>query len=60
MSESASLNFEGKEVPNTLLRGNHEEIKRWFLNKREEKTKKRRKDLWEKYRLKNRTGDENG
>ena len=48
--------FENHEVPNVLLSGNHKEIEEWFLKKREEKTKKRRKDLWKKYMLKNRNG----
>ena len=52
-------NFKGKEVPDTLLTGNHEEIKKWFLNKRELKTKKRRNDLWKKYKLLNNDGVKN-
>ena len=42
-------NFNGMKVPNVLLSGNHKEIKNWFLNEREIKTKKIRKDLWKKY-----------
>jgi len=52
-------NFNGKEVPDTLLRGNHEEIKKWFLNKREMKTKQRRNDLWKKYKSLNKDGVKN-
>ena len=52
-------NFKGKEVPDTLLTGNHEDIKKWFLNKRELKTKKRRNDLWKKYKLLNNDGVKN-
>jgi len=44
--------FRGNKVPDVLLSGNHKEIEDWFLNKREEKTKKLRIDLWEKYKSK--------
>ena len=44
--------FEGNNVPDVLLSGNHKKIKDWFLNQREEKTKKLRLDLWEKYKSK--------
>ena len=44
--------FNGMKVPNILLSGNHEGIKKWFLNERKNKTKKRRQDLWEIYKLK--------
>ena len=43
--------FNGMKVPNILLSGNHEDIKKWFLNERKNKTKKRRQDLWENYKL---------
>ena len=39
---------------------NHKEIEEWILKKREKKTKNKRKDLWKKYRLKNRIGEKNG
>ena len=52
-------NFNGIKVPEVLFSGNHQEIEKWFLNKREEKTKKLRKDLWDNYRSKN-NGVENG
>ena len=42
-----------------LLSGNHQEIEKWFLSKREAKTKKLRKDLWKNYRSK-KNGVENG
>lgn len=42
--------FKGINVPEVLLSGNHKKIKDWFLNQREEKTKKLRLDLWEKYK----------
>ena len=51
--------YKNHKVPEVLLSGNHKIIEQWFLKKREEKTKKRRKDLWEKYRLKNRNGANN-
>ena len=52
--------FRGKNVPNVLLTGDHKKIEKWFLSKREEKTKKRRIDLWEKYRFSNNDGVKNG
>ena len=39
-------------VPDVLISGNHKEIEKWFLNKREEKTKRRRSDLFLKYKIK--------
>ena len=42
--------FNGMKVPDILLSGNHKKISNWFLNKREEKTKILRNDLWKKYR----------
>lgn len=41
--------FLGKTVPDVLLSGNHEEIRKWRYNKSLEVTKNRRPDLWEKY-----------
>jgi tRNA (guanine37-N1)-methyltransferase len=38
------------EVPEVLLSGNHKNIEVWKLKKSEEITKKRREDLWEKYK----------
>ena len=52
-------NFNGIKVPEILFSGNHKKIEKWFLNKREEKTKKLRKDLWCNYRSKN-NGVKNG
>lgn len=52
-------NFNGDKVPEVLLSGNHQEIEKWFLSKREAKTKKLRKDLWKNYRSK-KNGVENG
>ena len=49
-------NFNGMKVPNVLLSGNHKEIKNWFLNEREIKTKKTRKDLWKKYKSDKKSG----
>ena len=37
-------------IPNELLSGHHLNIKKWRLNKSEELTKKRRPDLWERYK----------
>tara|TARA_Y100000590_G_C15641362_1_gene985067 strand:- start:431 stop:1138 length:708 start_codon:yes stop_codon:yes gene_type:complete len=40
--------FEGMKVPEILLSGDHKKISNWFLNERMKKTKKRRKDLFDK------------
>jgi len=37
-------------IPSELLSGHHLNIKKWRLNKSEELTKKRRPDLWERYK----------
>ncbi len=42
--------FEGKEVPEVLLSGHHEAIRAWRDSQRLERTKKRREDLYKKYR----------
>ena len=52
--------FNNAAVPDVLLSGNHKEIEKWFLKERDKKTKKRRKDLWDKYTMRNRNGDKNG
>jgi len=52
--------FNDLEVPEVLISGNHKKIKDWLLKERKNKTKKKRKDLWEKYILKNRIGEKNG
>ena len=52
--------FNDYEVPDILLSGNHKEIEKWFLKKREDKTKNKRKDLWKKYKSKNKIGEKNG
>ena len=51
--------FEGIEVPDVLLSGDHNRIKEWFLKKRENKTKSRRIDLWNLYRSKKNNGENN-
>ena len=45
--------WEKKEVPNVLLTGNHKKIKDWRLTQAEDITRRRRPDLWEKYKKKN-------
>ena len=50
--------FREMEVPDILTSGNHSKIEEWFLEKKISKTKKRRKDLYEKYKSKY-NGDEN-
>jgi tRNA (guanine37-N1)-methyltransferase len=46
-------NFDGLKVPEVLLSGDHQKIKKWFLEKRIDKTSKRRLDLFKKYETKN-------
>ncbi len=41
--------WEGLETPDILSSGDHKAIAKWKLQKREELTKLRRPDLWEKY-----------
>ena len=42
--------WEGKEVPSLLLTGDHKKIKDWRLTQSEDITRRRRPDLWEKYK----------
>ena len=42
--------WEEKEVPNVLLGGDHAKIKDWRLAQSEDITRRRRPDLWEKYK----------
>ena len=42
--------WEKKEVPNVLLTGDHANIKCWRLDQSESITRRRRPDLWEKYK----------
>lgn len=42
-------NYRGAEVPEVLLSGDHGRIADWRQAKREEQTRKRRPDLWERY-----------
>ena len=44
--------WEKKEVPNVLLGGDHAKIKDWRLAQSEAITRRRRPDLWEKYKKK--------
>lgn len=41
--------WEGMEIPEVLLSGNHKKIANWRLEKAKEATKTRRADLWQKY-----------
>ena len=45
--------WEEKEVPDVLLSGDHAKIKDWRLAQSEDITRRRRPDLWEKYKKKN-------
>jgi tRNA (guanine37-N1)-methyltransferase len=38
--------FEGLDIPEVLLSGNHAEIRKWRLAQREKTTRERRPDLW--------------
>jgi len=42
--------WEEKEVPDVLLTGDHKKIKDWRLAQSEDITRRRRPDLWEKYK----------
>ena len=42
--------WEEKEVPDVLLSGDHAKIKDWRLSKSEDITRRRRPDLWKKYK----------
>ncbi len=44
--------WKNKLIPKELLSGNHQNIKNWRLNKSKELTRKRRPDLWERYKSK--------
>ena len=46
--------WHGKKVPQVLLSGNHKNINQWRLEQSEERTAKRRPDLYEKYQEKKR------
>jgi tRNA (guanine37-N1)-methyltransferase len=46
--------FRGWKVPETLLNGNHEEIRKWRRNAALEKTERLRPDLWEASELRTR------
>jgi tRNA (guanine37-N1)-methyltransferase len=41
--------WKGREVPDVLISGNHQEIEKWKIMMAENVTKNRRKDLWRKY-----------
>jgi len=44
--------WEEKEVPDVLLSGDHKKIKDWRLAQSEDITRRRRPDLWKKYKKK--------
>ena len=43
-------NWQGLEVPEVLLSGNHGEIENWRLEEAKKITEERRQDLWKKYK----------
>jgi len=42
--------WEEKEVPSVLISGDHKKIKDWRLMQSEDITRRRRPDLWKKYK----------
>ena len=46
------LKWEKKEVPPILLSGDHKQIKSWRLDQSRDITRRRRSDLWKRYRKK--------
>jgi tRNA (guanine37-N1)-methyltransferase len=42
-------NWQGRAVPEVLLSGHHQEIRRWREARAEQATRERRPDLWERY-----------
>ena len=42
--------WEERKVPNVLLTGDHKKIKDWRLAQSEDITRRRRPDLWKKYK----------
>ena len=44
--------WEKKDVPDVLLSGDHAKIKDWRLSQSEDITRRRRPDLWKKYKKK--------
>tara|TARA_Y100000590_G_scaffold127871_1_gene146174 strand:- start:3948 stop:4637 length:690 start_codon:yes stop_codon:yes gene_type:complete len=42
--------WENREIPDVLLSGDHAKIKDWRLSQSEDITRRRRPDLWEKYK----------
>ena len=42
--------WEKKDIPDVLLSGDHDKIKDWRLSKSEDITRRRRPDLWKKYK----------
>ena len=49
--------IKGMSVPDVLLNGNHKQIESWKRNKRIEFTRRKRRDLWEKYVSHQNNGD---
>lgn len=45
--------YKGLKVPEVLLSGHHQKIKKWKLKQKQTKTKNNRPDLWLKYKNKN-------
>ncbi len=45
--------YDGMEVPEVLLSGHHKNIENWKLEQQIKETKSKRKDLYDKYKRKN-------
>ena len=43
-------NYRGLKVPDILLSGHHQKIEEWYNEEKEQKTKKIRPDIWEKFK----------
>ena len=50
------ISWKDKAVPDILLSGHHENIKKWKLQQAKEHTQTRRPDLWELYKKNNKLG----
>ncbi len=52
--------WQGRGVPEVLISGHHEKVRRWRLGEAERITKERRPDLWARYVKLNGRGDDRG
>jgi len=52
--------WRGRKVPEVLVSGHHEKVRRWRLAEAERITSERRPDLWARYRAKRDDGNSDG